>query len=204
VGKESSPPNAAAVSTHSLVDCCETLRVRQRGNRTRVHPPLWSVRGVLDAIATNVVAFAALWTATAMTLVFLRVLGVLHSDMLNLTVVIIALSACVVVSLRLRARLTSLVFGSVFVVQLVGLLAAISKDILPQGWVFYHTPLASFPIALIGIGLGLLIARGSRSAGAAKTVAHAAAESQDDVESQGLDRADTRQPFLRLRAIFAS
>lgn len=161
-------------------------------------PDFWSVRGALEAMATNVIAFAAFWVPSLLLLSFLHSLGLFRSGALDTASVIVCTLLGLALAVRLRARLVVVILAVATVGEVVNLVVDLVPKSTHTGF-FASNAFGWLVAALLGVSLGVVLGRQfSRT-------------SSDPPEPVGAEREALRlpaarhggpsegQPFLRLR-----
>ncbi|HEY4320774.1 MAG TPA: hypothetical protein VGM77_06280 [Gemmatimonadales bacterium] len=157
-------------------------------------PSLWSLRGAIEVVATNVIAFAGFWIPSVMALVYLRNVGVLHSGPIDTAAVAVTTALGLVLAYRLRARVTAVILAAGLAGEIVDLIVSLQKvNALHQ----LSTGAMLMVAAAIGLGLGVLLTRGRNRAPSSGSPTAQAAEGSTGMTA--LVQHRDNGPFLRLR-----
>jgi hypothetical protein len=173
------------------------LTGRTSASDLEAEPDLWTVRGSLEAIATNVLAFALFWFPALVLNVAARRLGYLWEEPDSTIGVLICTLGGIALAHRLRARGTQWFLVVMVVVTLVSIFATLSKSSQTPGF-FGSTAFLLMVAAVLGLGVGMLVARGRERVGAGEIDQESMG---DELASESVSREKSPPPggpFLRL------
>lgn len=161
-------------------------------------PELWSIRGALEAVATNVLAFATFWVPTFLLLSFLHSAGYFRSGAASTASVLVGTLAGIVIARRLRAYVTLGILSLCAVGITVNLISDTMKASQTAGF-FGSSAFTWLLSALLGVGAGLLLARSRSGARGGAVGSHSVAVERASAGLSNDESAVSDEPFLRLR-----
>lgn len=123
-------------------------------------PDPWTLRGAVEVLATNVIAFFTFWLPALAVLVTLRTVGLLESDTLDLAAVVASIFAGAALAWRLRARLTFAILALSGLAAAAGLFSELVGS-PPQGGFLGSSAFTWIMAAGLGTVFGILLGRQS-------------------------------------------
>jgi hypothetical protein len=176
----------------------QRLTGQRRSASRESEPEFWSVRGVFEATATNVIAFVAFWVPSLLLLSFLHSLGFFRSGALDTASVIVCTLLGLALAVRLRARPVVVILAVAAAGEVVNLFVDLVPISTHSGFVGSNA-FGWLVAALLGVSLGIVIGRRfSRTSGDPAERAGAEREASR-LPTYRDDRPSEGQPFLRLR-----
>lgn len=173
------------------------LRGRITARDLEAEPELWTLRGAVEALTTNLLAFAMFWVPALVLNVGARRLGFLWGEPDSTIGVLVCTLAGIALARRMRARGNQAFLSVMAIAMTVSVIAEITSSSRTVGF-FGSSAFLWMVAAVLGIGVGLLVARTWFGVGRGRGGAHPVTTED---ESAAMDRADAtpmRGPFLRL------
>ena len=161
-------------------------------------PDFWTLRGTVESVTTNVLAFAAFWFPALLLNVGVRRLGYLVGEPGSTIGVLFCTLGGIALAHRLRARGTEgflIVMAIAMVVTIIATLTTASRTV---GF-FGSTAFLLIVAAVLGIGVGVLVARSWFGARGGSVGPAAEAAGQESLGAHREEIAPKGGPFLRLR-----